>query len=101
MLNNHRSEVACFREQVERTEQAAQLGLYGFAISATHESITARMERGGQHILSLIQEGRQAEAIRLMNSENWGIEELEGLESAGRQTTRERMRQNEPTTSAW
>jgi hypothetical protein len=43
--------------------------------TARHDFITARMQRGGEHILQLIAEGKHQEAQVLMNSENWGVEE--------------------------
>jgi len=46
---------------------------------ATHESITARAERGAERILRLAEEGNHSEARRLMNLPDWGIEE-EGTE---------------------
>ena len=55
--------------------EAARLGLTGLGIVASHEIITARMERGAERILRLIEEGKQAEAVALMNTETWGIEE--------------------------
>ena len=68
------SEVADFRKHEALREEAAQLGLSGFAISATHASITARMERGAQRILRLIEAGRHADAQALLNAE-WYAED--------------------------
>lgn len=65
------SEVAYFRKQQALCEEAAKRGLSGFAISASHESITARMERGAKRILRLIDEGRHEEALTLLNSDQW------------------------------
>ncbi len=65
------SEVATFREQQALQEQAAQQGLYGLAIVANHESITARMEIGAERILKLMQEGKQEEAVSLMSTKEW------------------------------
>lgn len=70
------SEVAYFREQRALSEQAARRGLSGFAICATHESITARMERGAERILRLIEAGRHEDAQALMNTE-WYAEAQE------------------------
>ena len=33
------------------------------------------MQRGGERILRLIEQGKHEEAQVLMNSENWGVEE--------------------------
>ena len=65
------SEVARFREQQSSEEHAAQQGLSGRAIVASHASITARMERGAEKILHLFQEGKQEEAVALMSTEGW------------------------------
>ncbi len=81
MDSNTISEVAYFRQQQALREEAARRGLYGLAIVASHELITARMERGAERILQLVQEGKHAEAIALMNTETWGVageEEQEG-----------------------
>jgi len=67
-----KSEVARFRQQQALEEEAARLGLYGFAEVARHERITARMELGGRRILRLIEEGKHEEALALMNTEHWG-----------------------------
>ena len=69
------SEVAKFRQQQALQEQAAQQGLYGLAIVASHETITARMERGAERLLQLIQEGKHEEVIILMETPTWGLEE--------------------------
>ena len=65
------SEVARFREQQSSEEYAAQQGLSGLAIVASHASITARMEMGAEKILHLFQEGKQEEAVALMSTEGW------------------------------
>ena len=72
-----KSEVARFRRQQALEEEAARLALYGYAQVARHDRINARMTRGGEHILSLIAEGKHEEAQALMNKENWGVEEGE------------------------
>ena len=69
------SDIARLRRRIALEEEAARLGLTGLAIVASHEIITARMERGAERILQLIEEGKQAEAVALMNTETWGIEE--------------------------
>ena len=53
-------------------ESAARLE-HGVAITARHDFINARMQRGGERILQLIDEGRHEEAQALMNTEDWGI----------------------------
>jgi hypothetical protein len=75
MSDGNKSEVACFRQQQLLEEEAARRGLYGYAITARHDFIVARMQLGGQHILRLIDEGKHEEAQELMNREDWGIGE--------------------------
>ncbi len=71
------SQVTQFRQQQALHEQAAQQGLSGLAIVATHDSITARMEQGAKRLLDLIQEGKHDEAHELLFTESWGTEEQE------------------------
>ena len=68
MSDLHKSEIARFREQQALEEEAIKLAFSSYVI-------TARMQRGGERILQLIEEGKHEEAQVLMNSENWGIEE--------------------------
>ena len=77
MLDTGTSEVAHFRQQQALLEEAAQRGLSGLAIVARHEIITARMMRGAERILQLIDEGKHEEAQALMETETWGIKENE------------------------
>ena len=70
-------------QRIELEEEAARWGLYGLAVVASHEIITARMERGAERILRLITEGKHDEAVVLMNTETWGVEVEEGQEGAG------------------
>ena len=67
-----KSEVARFREQQALQEEAARLAVHGYAEVARHDRIIARMERGGRRILRLLEEGKQEEALALMNTEHWG-----------------------------
>jgi hypothetical protein len=69
-----RSEVAALRERLALEEQSARLGLYGPAIVANHAAINARMQRGAERILKLIEEHKDDQAIALMNMETWGAE---------------------------
>jgi hypothetical protein len=69
------SEVAYFRQQQALRDEAAQLGLTGFAITASHESITARMQRSAEHILRLIDEGKHEEAKAMLNTDYWCVGE--------------------------
>ena len=76
MSEPHPSEIARFREQQDLEEEAARLALSGYAITTRHDFITARMQRSGERILQLIEQGRHEEALVLMNSENWICEEV-------------------------
>ena len=71
MPDVHRSEVAAFRERQALEEESGRLALSGFASVASHEMITARMQRGAERILALIDAGRDEEAQALMNTEYW------------------------------
>jgi hypothetical protein len=71
MSDSHRSEIAAFREQQALEEEAARLALYGFAVTASHQIITARMQLGAERILSLINEGKDEDAQALMNTDYW------------------------------
>ncbi|HEU0002398.1 MAG TPA: hypothetical protein VFQ36_15950 [Ktedonobacteraceae bacterium] len=68
-----KSEVARVMRQIDLELEAAQRGLSGYAISARHDFINARMQRGGERILRLIDEGKHEEAQALMNTDNWGV----------------------------
>jgi len=83
MDSNTISEVAYFRQRQASEEEAARRGLYGLAIVASHELITARMERGAERILRLITEGKHDEAVALMNTETWGVNGEEEQAGAG------------------
>ena len=72
------SEIAGFRHQQALQEQAAQQGLNGFAAVASHETITARMDRGAERLLQLLQEGKHEEVAILMETTSWALEEING-----------------------
>jgi hypothetical protein len=80
------SEVARLMRQIDLELEAAQRGLHGFAATARHDFINARMQRGGEHILQLIDEGKHEEAQALMNADNW---EIQGLEKDDKTTQNE------------
>ena len=100
MPDSHRSEVAAFREQQTLEEEAARLALYGFAMTASHQMITARMQIGAERILSLINEGKHEEAQALMNTEYWHSEsepesnENEGATKKNRSGSRKKRKHN-------
>jgi hypothetical protein len=74
------SEVASLMQRIDLEREAAQQGLTGLAYgTARQDFIIARMERGAERILLLIQEGKLAEAIALMETETWGAEREEEL----------------------
>src|SRR5438128_12673608 len=74
------SEVASLMQRIDLEREAAQQGLTGLAYgTARHDFITARMERGAERILLLIQEGKLAEAIALMETETWSVDREEEM----------------------
>jgi hypothetical protein len=79
-VSESKSEVASLMQRIDLEREAAQQGLTGLAYgTARHDFITARMERGAERILLLIQEGKLAEAIALMETETWGVDGKEEL----------------------
>lgn len=67
-----KSEVARAMRQIDLEREAGAQGMYGFTITARHDFINARMQRNGERILQLIEEGKHEEAQALMNTDNWG-----------------------------
>lgn len=67
------SQLARDLERIDLELEAADRALHGFAITARHDFINARMQRGGERILRLIDAGKHEEAQALMNTDNWGI----------------------------
>jgi hypothetical protein len=88
MPDVHRSEVAAFRERQALEEEAARLALFGLASVASHQMITARMQRGAERILALIDEGKHEEAQALMNTEYWQAEVEPGSKGRARKKNR-------------
>ena len=68
------SEVARAMRQIDPEREAADRALHGFAITSRHDFINARMQRSGERILRLIDEGKHEEAQILMNHDDWGGE---------------------------
>ena len=60
------------KNQIEQEATAAQRGLCGLAVVGRHDIINARATRGAERILRLVEEGRRAEALRLMDLDDWG-----------------------------
>lgn len=74
----NQSQIALFREQQAQQEKAAHAGLYSPAITARHDFIEARAERGARRILHLIAQGRYEEAEVHLNLPDRGLAEEEG-----------------------
>lgn len=72
-------------ERIDLELEAAEGLEHGFAITARHDFINARMQRGGERILRLIDAGRHEEAQALMNTENWGIADEDEQKRSKRQ----------------
>jgi hypothetical protein len=68
-MHESQSEVARLREQIALEYEAAQRGLSGTAITASHQSITTRMERMWDHLQELTQLIGAAEACALVFGE--------------------------------
>ena len=97
------SEVARIRQQIDLELEAAQRGMYGFAATARHDFINARMQRGGERILRLIDEGKHEEAHKLMNAENWekeGQAKDDKTTQSGREEEKQRILKDETQTGA-
>jgi len=75
-MNSSSSSIARFRQEQDLQEQAVQHALYGFASVATHSSITTRMERGAEHLLTLLEQGKYEEVAHLMETAEWALEEV-------------------------
>lgn len=91
------SEIARFRERQALEEEAAHQGLSGLAMVGTHAIIAARVQIGATRILQLAKEGRHEEALALLQSPTWGVEEEAvfpqiSTESTGSKEQKERMR---------
>lgn len=99
MIQENKSEIGRLREQWAREEEAAQ---HTFAITARHDLIIARAQRGAEHILRLLDEGKKAEALALMNTDDWGegTEEVEQQPPPKKQKGSKRKRRSEAEKSA-
>ena len=82
-----KSQVARDMERIDLELEAAERGMHGYAITARHDFILARAQRGAERILRLVDEGRHEEAQALMNTDNWGVtdedEQTSSKEEAG------------------
>jgi hypothetical protein len=65
------SEIVRFRTQQAQAEQAATLGLSGYAVTSPHEFIERRMEQGAVQIQALMDAERYDEAFALMETDGW------------------------------
>lgn len=70
-----KSEVARCMHLIQLEREATERGLCGLAEgTARHAFLEARAARGADAILHLMQEGKHAEAIALMETPDWGVE---------------------------
>lgn len=91
--SGEKSEVAQLLRQIDLEREAASRGMYGFASTAQYDFINARMQRNGERILQLIDEGKHEEAQALLNADNWGtdgIQKTKKRRGAGKQKTSKR-----------
>jgi hypothetical protein len=72
----HKSPYQQTIERIEEERAAAIRGLMGPAILANHASIEARLTRGANHILDLIEQKQFSEAQQLMEHASWGEESV-------------------------
>jgi hypothetical protein len=68
----NKSDMARFIQMQKLQEDAANLGMYGSAVVASHEAINARMNMRAEQLLKLIEEGKYNEVAALMEKECWG-----------------------------
>lgn len=71
MPTNNPSIIAQFRQEQALLEESARLVRSGLAITTSHAAITARMQRGAERILRLIEDGKHDEALSLLNTDDW------------------------------
>jgi hypothetical protein len=64
------------KQCIEQEHEASTYGLSGPAMVARHEFIEARLTRGANRILKLIEQQRFSEAQLLMEQVSWGKEEV-------------------------
>ena len=89
------SEVARLMRQIDLEREAAGRGMYGFASTARHDFINTRMQRSGERILYLIEQGKHEEAQALLNADNWNTDRMQKTKKrrgAGKQKTSKRER---------
>ncbi|HZS79078.1 MAG TPA: hypothetical protein VFA41_20880 [Ktedonobacteraceae bacterium] len=82
MSTNNPSIIAQFRQEQALLEESARLSRSGLAITASHAAITARMQRGAERILRLIEDGQHEEALSLLNTDDWCAVGDEGQQQA-------------------
>lgn len=98
-MQQHKSEIARLREQWALEEQAAGWARLGLAVLAPHDTINARIERGGRRILQLIDEGKHEEAQALMNTEWWQEEHHEDGQEEQEQEGKQKKKSSTHTKS--
>ncbi len=78
------NEIVRLREQIQLGQEAAERGLHGLAEGTTrHAFLEARAARGADAIFQLMQEGKHAEAIALMETPDWGERAEKDMEGGG------------------
>ena len=84
------SDIARFRQEQILQEQSAQQALYGFTSVANHASINARMQRGAEYLLTLLDAGKYEEVAHLMETTAWALEDATGHMTTNENTYNER-----------
>jgi len=64
-MQKNQSEVARLLVDIDEQRRAAQAGIEGYAIVASHEAIIARMEMAAKPVLALFKQGRVEDGIKL------------------------------------
>jgi hypothetical protein len=71
-MQDNKSEIARYMQQLALEEEAARRGLNGYAQVSQHDIIHATMNRGAERILHCIDTGNFDEATALMELPDWG-----------------------------
>jgi ABC-type cobalamin transport system ATPase subunit len=74
------SEIAQFKQLQAMQEQAAQQGLQGFAVVASHRTITARMEQAAPYLVQLLKDGKVEQCNQAIDAMTAALKE-EGARS--------------------
>ena len=80
-MQDNTTNIIRLRESIKQEIEASLNGLCGLAVVGRHAFLNARATRGAERILRLVEEGRRAEALRLMDLDDWGASGDEVVEA--------------------